>query len=94
MSETKPDKEFWDLADSFIHLANKHCDKILKGKVSATLLYAAARFNAFVVVASTKTKKQFAAGKEESVAYFLGQFEKMLRENFDDHEANYEKYKR
>ena len=93
MSDTQPDKEFFELADSFIHLANKHCNDVRRTKVSATILYATARFNAFVVASSTKRKDQLTSEKEVATAYLVEQYEKMLRENLDDYESNYKKYK-
>lgn len=92
MSDIQPDAQFWNFADSFIHLANKHVAKAPSTRVSATLLYAAARFNAFVATANSSSKEEFAADKEEVVAYFREQYEKMLRENLADYEANYDKY--
>jgi hypothetical protein len=92
MSETKPDKEFWDLADAFIALASQRCDSVRSGKVSAAQLYAAARFNIFVVASLARNKEEFSAKREEHLAYFVTQYEKMLRENLGDYEANFEKY--
>jgi Protein of unknown function (DUF3144) len=92
VSDKGPDKEFWELADSFINLANKHLATVPRSKVSATFLYAVARFNAFVVTANTETRTELEADKERAIAYFAEQYEKMLRENIDDHLANYEKY--
>jgi len=92
MIETAPDKEFWELADAFIALANRSCAATPRGKVSAALLYAAARFNCFVVASCTASKEEFSATREERQAYFVSQFEKMLRENLADYEANFEKY--
>jgi len=92
MSDTTPDKEFWNLADAFVALANQRCDATSRGKVSAAMLYAAARFNTFVVASTVKSKEEFATQREEAVAYFTGQFEKMLRENIGDYEANFAKY--
>lgn len=90
--DTKPDEQFWTFADSFIHLANKHCDSAPMSRVSATMLYGTARFNAFVVAGNTKTKEQLTSEKEDAIAYFLKQYEKMLRENLNDYELNYAKY--
>jgi hypothetical protein len=90
--DNKPDEQFWEFADSFIGLANEHCDQAHRSRVSATFLYAVARFNAFVVAASTRSKDQLIAEKEQAVRYFLGQYEKMLRENLADYENHYEKY--
>jgi len=94
MSNTQTDKQFWELADSFIHLANDHCKGVPRSQVSAAMLYAASRFNAFVVFAGTNSKEQFVSEKEAAISNLLEQFETMLRENLDDHENDYEKYKR
>lgn len=91
MSEL-PDQQFWDLADSFIELANQHCETVRRNRVSATLLYAAARFNSFVVATGTSSKNQLESEFESAVRYFVDQYEKMLRDNLSDHVANYEKY--
>lgn len=92
MSETELDEQFWELADSFIQLANKHMETEPPSRVSATLLYAASRFTAFVVTAGTKNREELSAEKEAAIAYSLEQYEEMLRENLDDHLDNYEKY--
>ena len=92
MTDTTPDNEFWELADAFVDLANRNCDETPRGKVSAAMLYAAARFNAFVVASSAKSREELSAQNEEAVAYFLLQYEKVLRENLGDYEANFAKY--
>jgi len=92
MNRPAPDQEFWNVADGFIALANQRCDTVGSGKVSAAMLYSAARFNAFVAASGAKSKEQYIAERENTVAYFAAQFDKMLRENLSDYEANYEKY--
>jgi len=91
MSDIKRDKEFWELADSFIQLANTHLSEHKPSRVSATALFAAARFNAFVITAATESKEQLIAEKEAAIAYFLEQYEAMLRENIDEHLTRYDK---
>jgi hypothetical protein len=90
MSDIQRDKEFWDLADSFIQLANTHLNEVKPSKVSASALFAAARFNAFVITAAAESKEQLIVEKEAAIAYFLGQYEKMLRENIDEHLARFD----
>ena len=92
MSDVQRDKEFWDLADSFIQLANAHLDKVKPSRVSASALFAAARFNAFVIAAATESKEQLIVEKEAAIAYFLNQYESMLRENLDEHLARYDQH--
>ena len=90
MSEIQRDKQFWDLADSFIQLANTHLNEVKPSRVSASALFAASRFNAFVITASATSKEQLIAEKEAAIAYFLEQYETMLRENLDEHLARYD----
>jgi len=92
MSGSTPDQEFWNRVDALIALANKQCDSAPKGKVSASMLFSAARFNAFVMAWAIGDKNAFSTKKEDGIAYYTAQFEKMLRENLDDYEANYDKY--
>jgi hypothetical protein len=92
MSDIKRDKPFWDMADSFIQLANTHLEKEKPSRVSASALFAAARFNAFVIAAAAGSKEQLVVEKEAAIAYFLNQYESMLRENLDEHMARYDEH--
>ena len=89
MSDVR-DKQFWTLTDSFIQLANTHLNEAKPSKVSASALFAASRFNAFVITVSASSKEQLIAEKEAAIAYFLEQYETMLRENIDEHLARYD----
>ena len=89
MSDVQRDKAFWDMADAFIQLANTHLDKEKPSRVSASALFAAARFNAFVIAAAAESKAQLIAEKEAAIAYFLNQYESMLCENLDEHMARH-----
>jgi len=90
MSEILRDKEFYELADAHIALANTRMGKVKPAKVSATLLFAAARFNAFVISASAENKAQMLLDKESAIAYFIQEYEKNLRENIDEHLARHD----
>lgn len=92
MSDIQRDKQFWELTDSFIQLANTHLNEVKPSKVSASALFAASRFNAFVITASASSKELLIAEKEAAIAYFLEQYETMLRENLDEHLARYDQH--
>ncbi len=92
MSDQQPDEEFWNLADQFVGLANQTSEVASRGKVSAAMLFAAARFNTFVMASTVRGPEEFTARKQEAIAYYVGQFEKMLRENLDDYEVNFSRY--
>lgn len=93
MSPPPNDVQFRAMADSFIHLANEHSDSTPHDQVSASLSYAASRYAAFVAFTRANSQAHFAAGTEEAVRFFVGQFETMLRENLADHEANFNRYR-
>jgi hypothetical protein len=93
MSEnTDKDKEFYEMADAFIAIANSYSGKTEQGKVSATFLYGAARFNTFLVASSSSSKDELASRKEEAIKYFIAEYEKMLEEHFTDYTENYDTY--
>jgi cytidylate kinase len=92
MSNTDKDKEFYEMADAYIALANKQSKNVIQGKVSATFLYAAARFNIFLTASGANSAEDFAAKKEEVFDYFMAEYKKMLEEHFADYQNNFEKY--
>jgi hypothetical protein len=86
------DSGFYDRADAVIHLANAQLEQLTRGKVSASTLYAASRFNAWISACGFNTAEEMEAAKEETVEYFVAEYRKMLVENLDDYIANFEKY--
>ena len=93
---TEVDERFWDRADAHIHLSNEQLEELgdMKhaGKVSASHMYSTARFAAWLSFRGCVTADEFRNFKAENIKYFLDEFEKMLTENFDDYEANFENY--
>jgi uncharacterized protein DUF3144 len=92
MSDTDKDKEFYEMADAFIAIANGHSGKVEQGKVSATFLYAAARFNTFLVASASGSAKELSSRKKEAIEYFVAEYQKMLEEHFADYTEHFEKY--
>ena len=91
--DLKEDPTFFDRADSFIHLANEHCDNnIGRGKVSASLMYGTARFQAWNAACWAESGADMKAKREETVKYFVEQYKAMLEENIDDYIDHYAKY--
>jgi len=91
MSNTTKDNEFFNRTDEIINLANSQCDSTANGKVSSSLLFAAARFNAFIVASSAKDIEEFRKDKDDAIKYFTEQYKKMFIENYDEYIKNYEK---
>ena len=74
------DRDFFDVADRFVHLANELVAEHGNERVSATLLFAAARFNAHTFHASDGDPSH----REAAVEYFCEQYRKMLLDNLDE----------
>lgn len=88
----KPDEKFYDRADAHIRLANSQCDESVPGKVSASLLFAASRFNTWVSALEFESVEQMHSEKENIVEYFVSQYKSMLVDNIEDYIENFGKY--
>jgi hypothetical protein len=73
--------EFLDAADEFVQLANRMTDTRAREWVGAAMMYATARFNAFVWL--TREDKP-AQTLDDAAAYYRAEYEKMLRDNVDE----------
>ena len=89
MSDTQNDELFWQQVDSFIEQANTACDAADPGIVSAALLNAAARFNAYVVASSSLDRIEYTADIDETLNYLTGRYRDFLREHLEDYRDNY-----
>ena len=93
MVESKEvDEHFYDRADAHIDLSNSQCADINRGKVSASMLYAAARFNAWNSACNAGTQSQMQDEREQIVSYYVTQYSAMLAENLDEYIRNYASY--
>lgn len=87
------DDTFYDRADAHIELANQQIDQRQElGKVSASLTFAATRFNAWMSARSFKSAAEMTAAREELLKYFCEQYRMMLEDNLDDHIAHFDRY--
>ncbi len=88
------DETFYKRADEHIALANNHINTQQTKPVDAndSLLYATARFNAWIVAASFTNAEDMKNDKENAIAYFTDAYKKMLEEHFDDYTENYNTY--
>lgn len=92
MSDNMPGPEFWTRSNALVNLANDQCNDASPNEVSASTMYAAARFNAFLVATSTGSAQNMEAERERALAYFTDQFRKMMEDNFSDFITNFEAY--
>lgn len=90
MSDDEIDVEFRRVADAFIDQANKHAETVKREHVGMALLYAAARFNAFVVAAHAPHVEKFNSDRERAVQFFTAEYLRMLQENLDDYRGIYD----
>ena len=86
------ENQFWDLVDAFIQQANDSCETLDPGMVSAALLNASARFNAFVVASSSLDRKEYIDEIESAQKYLTGRYAELVRNNLDDYRDNYKTY--
>ena len=87
------DDEFFDRADAHIHLSNEQItEEIGKGKVSASMMYATARFNSWITACGWDSAEELSNAKEEAIEYFMTEYRKMLEEHLDDYIENFKSY--
>ncbi len=89
MAQTRHDipQEFLDAADRFVQLANEINDEYSRDWVAAVMMYATARYNAFVWLTRESEPHQT---QDQAAAYYAGQYDKMLRDNLDELKPIYE----
>ncbi|SFV62932.1 hypothetical protein MNB_SV-3-1610 [hydrothermal vent metagenome] len=88
------DEKFYERADAHIALAN---DQINTKETHPTLandslIYATARFNAWIVAASFTSSEEIQNDRANAIEYFTNAYKTMLEEHLDDYIANYDVY--
>ncbi len=89
---TEADDSFYDRADAHLRVASGHLSDAPQGRVSASLMYACARFNAWVSASHRESPAELKRSYGETIEYFVGEYRKMLVRNLDDYADNFEKY--
>ena len=89
---TEADDDFYKRADTHIHIANEQTEKVSRGKVSASMMYATARFNSWISACKVESGDDLLEGKEVIIEYFVEQYREMLGEHIDDYARNFDKY--
>lgn len=85
LSEEDRDLQFRKLADSFIDVANRHCNHLEPPMINSAFLYGASRFCAFVVAGKTGDLKSYQAQRDAALDYYTNEFKTMLEQNLDDY---------
>lgn len=84
---------FFERADSVITLANSQLSpQSHAGQVAASLTYAAARFAVSAASIGFVKGSDFAKEKDDIIAFYTQEYQKMLSDNIDDYAENFEKY--
>ena len=91
-AEAKSDEVFWRVADTLIDSANKLAAEVERSVVSAGMVYAASRFNSFVIASQCGSKEMLETEKAAAIDYFVNQYKIALTENIADYQANFDKY--
>ena len=82
---------FLKRADAHIALANEQMSEDLtQGEISASFMYAASRFNAWIAACSFESKEDMKAEKAEVVDYFMKEYKLALEEHLDHHIEHYD----
>ncbi|BCV67558.1 hypothetical protein TUM17387_29170 [Shewanella carassii] len=93
MSDT--DKAFFQRASELIELANKQNQntEVQTGEVSASFMYALARYNAWFGSTGFATKEQMQSKKQEMMDYYMERYKEMLEGSMDDYIENFDHYR-
>jgi len=93
MPNSEADDAFFDRADAHIALANNQVnEQASEGEVSASLLFSASRFNAWVNAMSFENADEMKKAKDESIEFFVNEYRMMLEDNLSDYIENYDEY--
>lgn len=93
MSENSPAKKtFQQRADEFIAVANQQVPESSVDDVNTSLLFSAARFNAFSVARSVESADKLQAEKQAAIKFFTQRYTGMLEQNFDEYISRFEGY--
>jgi len=90
--QLETDKKFIKMADDFINQANSLCsDETDHRLVHASLLYASARFSAFLTSAMSETRESYDESTDKAIEFYLEEYEKMLKEHFKQYRISFDK---
>lgn len=86
------DDAFYARADAHIHLSNNQAQGAAREMVNASMLFASARFCAWLSAGGYASGESMAAKKDEIVDYFVDGFRQMLEGNVDAYIRNFDAY--
>lgn len=92
LSDEELDEIYRRMVDMFIDRANELAESESQENVGMALLYAASRFNAFVVSQHANTLEDYERDMSKARDFFRAQYQQMLDENLEDYKQVYTKY--
>ena len=92
ISDEDLDKRYRAMIDTFIDQANTLAENNSPENVGMALLFAASRFNAYVVSQHAESLPEYEKDIEKARSFFSAQYLEMLDENLDDYKKVYQKY--
>ncbi|MFT5504830.1 MAG: hypothetical protein ACI845_002562 [Gammaproteobacteria bacterium] len=92
ISEEELDSRYREIVDSFIDQANELAGHNSIENVGMAMLFAASRFNAYVVSQHADNKEKYKADRPKAQSFFMSQYKDMLDENLEDYEEVFQKY--
>lgn len=86
------DEGFYKRADAHIHLSNDQKADAAPNMVNASLMFAAARYCAFISAGGFDSATSMAEGKKEIADYFVNGFRQMLDAHLEDYIRNFDAF--
>jgi hypothetical protein len=87
------EEAFYRRADAHIRPANDQLETVANGKVSASMTYELAGFNAWVSAHGVQTAEQMKDVRPGMVEYFVDRYKQALEHNPDGFIDNFERYR-
>jgi hypothetical protein len=88
------DDKFYERADAHIHLSNEQLEDASREMVNASMVFASARFSAWISASGFSSGEAMAAKRDETIEYFVAGFRQMLEGNLDAYIKNFDAYMR
>jgi hypothetical protein len=92
ISDDEIDTLYREMIDCFIDRANELADQNSPENVGLALLFAASRFNAFVVSQHAENIDDYEKDLVKAQEFFRTQYREMLDQNLEDYKKVYTKY--
>ncbi len=86
------DEAFYERADAHLRLAAEQLRDVPGGRISASMMYACARFNVWLSASGKDSAGDLRKAYGETIEYFVAEYRKMLVKNLDDHVENFNQY--